>query len=181
MIAMSRNRKPNATGRSSGTKPFCMLHNWVFDCPAYRSLKPGPRAVLWELIRRYNGTNNGRIAYGARDMARAIHVTDRQTIAAYERELEAKGFIKAVQRGGFSVKVSDRRVTEWALTWEKIGDELPTKEFIRWRANKMDGTENSSTKDGESVPTEAACVHDRSNVREFPSDMVRRLSSARAG
>ena len=94
-----------------------MLKHWIFDCPAYRSLKPGPRAVLWELIRRYNGTNNGRIAYGARDMARAVQVADRQTIASYERELESKGFIRAVRRGGFSVKVSDRRVTEWALTW----------------------------------------------------------------
>lgn len=158
-----------------------MLHNWVFDSPAYRSLKPGPRAVLWELIRRYNGSNNGRIAYGARDMARALSVTDRQTIATYERELEAKGFIKAVRRGGFSVKVSDRRVTEWALTWEKIGDDLPTKEFARWRPIEIGGTGKPSTKGGESFPAQQSRVRDHSNVWEFPSDKVRKAASARAG
>jgi hypothetical protein len=158
-----------------------MLHHWLFDCPAYRSLKPGPRAVLWELIRRHNGSNNGRIACGARDMARAVQVADRQTIAEYERELEAKGFIKAVRRGGFSVKVSDRRVTEWALTWEKIGDELPTKEFARWRPKEIDGTEKPSMKDSKSVPPASGDIHDYSNVREFPSDKVRRTAAARAG
>jgi len=178
---MSGRRKLNAKGRSTGTKPFLMLQNWVFDCPAYRSLKPGPRAVLWELIRRYNGTNNGRIAYGARDMARAVNVADRQTIAAYERELEEKGFIRACRRGGFSVKVSDRRVTEWALTWEKIGDELPTKGFAYWRPSEIDGTLKPSTKGGKSIPASATSVRDCSNVREFPSHKVRKVAAAGAG
>ena len=158
-----------------------MLKHWIFDCPAYRSLKPGPRAVLWELIRRYNGTNNGRIAYGARDMARAVQVADRQTIASYERELESKGFIRAVRRGGFSVKVSDRRVTEWAPTWERIGEELPTKEFARWQASEIVGMEKPLAKDGKSVPASPSDVHDYSNVREFPSQKVRTAAAARAG
>jgi len=178
---MPRKRKLGAKGRSTGTKPFVMLHNWIFDCPAYRSLKPGPRAVLWELIRRYNGSNNGRIAYGARDMARAVDVADRQTIASYERELEAKGFIKAVRRGGFSVKVSDRRVTEWALTWEKLGDELPTKEFACWRPSEISGPGNPSMKGGKSVPACTDDVRNCSNVQEFPSGRVRRTAAARAG
>jgi hypothetical protein len=177
---MSRKRKLSAKGRSTGTKPFVMLHNWIFDCPAYRSLKPGPRAVLWELTRRYNGSNNGRIACGAREMARALNVTDRQTIATYERELEAKGFIKAMRRGGFSVKVSDRRVTEWALTWEKVGDELPTKEFASWRPTEIDGTENPPTKGGKSFPAQESNVRQCSNVREFPSHKVRRAVGRRA-
>lgn len=175
---MSRRRSLSAKGRSTGTKPFVMLQNWAFDCPAYRSLKPGPRAVLWELIRRYNGTNNGRIACSARDMARAINVSDRQTVAEYERELQAKGFLKITRPGGFNVKVSDRRATEWALTWEKIGDELPTKDFMKWRPTEIRGTENPPIKGGESVLGAVVEVRERSNVREFPSHKVRRAVGA---
>src|SRR3982751_1271120 len=112
---MSRTRKMNAKGRSVGTRPFVMLPQWAFDSPAYRCLRPGPRALLWEMIRRHNGGNNGRIGFSQRDMAAAMNVADRETVAAYVRELEAKGFVKAMRRGGFSVKVSDRRATEWAL------------------------------------------------------------------
>ena len=114
-------------------------------------------------------------------MARAIGVVDRQTVASYERELEAKGFIEAVRRGGFSMKVSDRRVTEWALTWEKIGDELATKEFARWGPSKMDGTEKPSRKDGKAVPNHASDVRHCSNVREFPSHKLHRMARAGAG
>lgn len=118
-----------------------MLHHWVFDCPAYRSLKPGPRALLWELIRRHNGANNGRIVFGQRAMSEAINVADRETVAAYARELEARGFIRVVRRGSFNVKVANRRASEWLLTMFPVGEDLATKDFIRWQATKIDGTE----------------------------------------
>ena len=72
-------------------------------------------------------------------MAVAMNVADRETVAAYVRELEAKGFIKATRRGGFSVKVSDRRATEWALTWLKIADELPDIHNYHFREEVVDG------------------------------------------
>lgn len=174
-------RKRYRNGRSTGAQPFVMLGYWTFDCAAFRSLKPGPRAVLWELIRRHNGANNGRIGFSQRDMAAAINVSDRETVAAYVRELEAKGFIKAMRRGGFNVKVSDRRATEWALTWIKIGDDLPTKEFARWRPSEIDGTEKPASKDGNGVPEGGDSVRQRSNVREFPSPLAHRRAATRAG
>ena len=178
---MSIKRKISAKGRSTGARPFVMLPWWVFDCDAFRSLKPGPRALLWEIIRRHNGTNNGRIGFSQRDMASRLNVTDRQTIAVYVRELQARGFIKATRRGGFSVKVSDRRATEWALTWEKICEELPTKEFVQWRPSEIDGAGNSTSSDGKSASPASKNVHDCSNVREFPSEEVRSPAVARAG
>jgi hypothetical protein len=174
-------RKINAKGRSTGTQPFVMLSHWAFDCVAYRTLKPGPRALLWELIRRHNGENNGKIGFSQRYMASAICVADRETIAAYVRELEARGFIKAMRRGGFNLKVADRRATEWALTWLKIGDELPTKEFMRWRPNQINGTEKPADRDGKAVPSPTTAVRECSNVREFPSDKVRRTAIMRTG
>lgn len=148
---MSR-RKLNAKGRSTGSDRFVMIPNWAFDSLAYRSLRAGPRGLLWELIRRFNGWNNGRITFSQREMARSLNVADRETVAAYVRELEAVGFIKATRRGGFNVKVGDRRATEWALTWQKIGDALPTKEFMHWQPSKSCGSDKPALKGGIDVP-----------------------------
>ena len=70
--------------RPAYAKPFVMLPHWTFDCPAYRTLKPGPRALLWELIRKHNGANNGRIGFSQRAMSAAINVADRETVAGYD-------------------------------------------------------------------------------------------------
>lgn len=113
---MTARRKVNAKGRNVGKQPFVMLWHWAFDCEAYRKLKTGPRTLLWEFIRRHNGANNGHLAFSQRDMSSAINVADRQTVAGYVRALEDYGFIIASRRGAFSVKVSDRRATEWTLT-----------------------------------------------------------------
>lgn len=166
---MTAGPKVNSKGRNVGRQRFVMLNHWAFDGPSYRSLKPGPRALLWEFIRRYNGGNNGRIGFGQREMSAAINVVDRETVAGYVRELEAKGFIKAQRRGGFNVKVANRRATEWALTMFSIGEELATKDFMRWRPGKNGGTEKPAPKDGKTVPSGLNDVPQRSNVREFPS------------
>ena len=146
-----------------------MLTHWAFDCPAYRSLKPGPRALLWELIRRHNGANNGRIGFSQRAMSDAINVADRETVAGYVRELEARGLIVAQRRGGFNVKASDRRASEWALTMFPVGEELATKDFMRWRYEKIDGADKSASKGGKAVLAKAGGVRLHSNVRNFPS------------
>lgn len=146
-----------------------MLSHWAFDSAAYRSLKPGPRALLWELIRRHNGANNGRIGFSQRAMSEAINVADRETVASYVRELEARGFIIAQRRGGFNVKAADRRASEWALTMFPIGDELATKDFMRWRPEKIDGAEKPASKGGKAVLEHGGDVRPCSNVREFPS------------
>lgn len=146
-----------------------MLTHWAFDSAAYRGLKPGPRALLWELIRRYNGANNGRIGFSQRAMSDAINVADRETVAGYVRELEARGFIVAQRRGGFNVKVAERRASEWALTMFPIGEELATKEFMRWRPEKIDGAEKSASQGGKAVRERVGGVRLCSQLREFPS------------
>lgn len=166
---MAAGRKPNAKGRSTGKQSFVMLTHWAFDCAAYRSLKPGPRALLWEFIRRHNGANNGRIAFSQRAMSASIRVTDRETVAGYVRKLTELGFIKAERRGGFSVKVANRRASEWTLTMFPVGEVPATKDFMRWRPSKIDGTEKPTSKDGKPVPEPSNDVRPRSNGSEIPS------------
>ena len=123
----------------------------MLACPAYRSLKPGPRALLVEFHSRFNGRNNGRIIFSQREMSEAINVSDRQTIAKYVRELEAAGFIVAIRRGGFNLKTpTDSRATEWALSMYAIGDKPAEKAFMSWQPEKNNGTEKTTGRDGKS-------------------------------
>lgn len=166
---MAARRKLNAKGRNVGTQPFVMLRHWTFDCEAYRRLKTGPRALLWEFIRRHNGANNGYLAFSQRDMSNAINVADRQTVAGYVRILEEYGFITASRRGAFSVKVSDRRATEWTLTMFPVGEDKATKEFTRWTATENRGTEKPAAKGGKTVPDADEQVRRRPRGKENPS------------
>jgi hypothetical protein len=125
--------KTNAKGRRRDAPPFVMLPWWIFDSLAYRSLHPVARTLLWEIVRRYNGANNGSIGLGQREAATSCGVKRADTIARYFAELEAKGFIGATRRGGFNMKdPSTRRATEWRLTWLDAPGLRPTKEFTAW-------------------------------------------------
>lgn len=131
---MARGRRPNKTGRSKGLSPFLMLPNWVFDSPAYRSLRPVARALLLELIRRHNGSNNGAIGLGEREAASALGMRDRAAVRSYFDELAVKGFIACTWRGGFNVKSGPQRASEWRLTWEPTTNGmLATRDFMRWQ------------------------------------------------
>jgi len=118
------------TGRNATATAFIMLENYVFDCDAFRTMKLGPRCLLFELIRRHNGSNNGAIALGVRDAAKRLGV-NKDTASGYFRALVERGFIAPSRPGGFNVKdPTARRATEWRLTWIRCGDQPPTKEFM---------------------------------------------------
>ena len=122
-------------GRNAGSTAFLMLNNYVFDCVAYRTMKSGPRELLYELIRRYNGSNNGRIVLGVRSAGKELCV-GKDTAASYLNTLIERGFIESVRPGGFNMKdPQSRRATEWRLTWLRCYDLPPTKEFIDWSRN----------------------------------------------
>ena len=119
-------------GRSKTGPPFVRLTCYMLESAAWRSLKPAERAIYVELRRRFNGRNNGWLAFSVRDAADECNVnkdTARQAFAT----LQERGFTECVTPGGFSRKV--RHATEWRLTDEpcdKTGA-LPSKAFMRWR------------------------------------------------
>jgi hypothetical protein len=165
---MSRGRRSNRKGRSVGAGPFVMLPNYVFDSAAFQSLKPGPKALLFELIRQHNGSNNGRIIFSARQMAEALNVSDRETIAKYTRELVNTGLICPIRLGGFNVKASERRATEWALTWIAVGTEPPSKDFLKWQPAESDGPEKPASTGGKPVRRKLEASVIATNVLLFP-------------
>ncbi|MBK1866380.1 hypothetical protein [Taklimakanibacter albus] len=125
------------TGRSDGVSRFAALPHWMMDTLAWRTMNPVPRAVFIEVVRRYNGSNNGRISLSAREVAKLVNI-GRATAADALKELVARGFIQVAAPGGFGQKVSEDgpagRATRWRLTEHKcdMTGALPTKDFTRW-------------------------------------------------
>ena len=133
---MARKRpsgRVNATGRSTNIPRFVMLHHYVIDSPAYRSLSCTARSLLIEVWRRHNGRNNGHISFSIREAAEGAGVSNGTAVKAL-RELEDRGFLKARQRGSFHLKI--RHATEWTLTGEDFNNQPATKDFMRWGTQK---------------------------------------------
>lgn len=106
-----------------------MLSHALFDSAAYRALKPGARALLLELIRRYNGSNNGKIGLGVREAAKALGV-GKNAAQRYLQTLIEHGLALPSRRGGFNLKdPHGRRQTEWRLTWLAADSHRPAHEW----------------------------------------------------
>ena len=126
--------RSNRKGRTRTGPRFVQLFYFVMDSPAYIALRPGPRALLLEMIRRYNGANNGRIGMGHRDAQRLLGIADRTTMAGYFKALEDHGFIRMTKDSGFNMKLADERTArEWELTMFQVGTSPAARTFERWQ------------------------------------------------
>lgn len=123
------------------------LHHWLLNTPAYRSLNPPARAVLVELMRRYNGFNNGKIGLSVRDAGTACCVS-KNTAARAFRELIDRGFVEVTTPSAFTVKC--RLATEWALTEfpNDVTGAISSRPFIRWQPK----IQNTVPPDNEAAP-----------------------------
>lgn len=132
-----RGRRADRTGRSEGEGRFLSLPYWVMETPAWLALSPNCKVALLAVAKRFNGHNNGRIAFGVRS---GIYVTEggklvekpfgmsRFQVGRALAEAERAGFIACTQDGSFDQK---RLVREWRLTWLSCNGQLATKDFVR--------------------------------------------------
>ena len=105
--------KNSAKARRRGKGPnYIQLFRYVLDCPAYGSLSAKARVALIEVIRGYNGSNNGMLVLSVRQLAERMSCAI-NTAASALQELIDKGFIEPRIKGAFSVKF--KRATEWRL------------------------------------------------------------------
>jgi hypothetical protein len=116
--------------KSSGPLKHVRLHRWLLESPAYRSLSLAARCLMVELYDRFNGENNGNVFLSVRDAAACLGIGKNRAGEAFG-ELEAKGFIRARQRGSFQWKT--RQATTWVLTEYEFAGQPATKSFMRWR------------------------------------------------
>lgn len=125
--------KSNKTGRTRGSMGrFISLPLYMLQSAAWRSLSPVERCCYLEIIQRYNGSNNGRLAMSARSLALAIGV-NRATSSRALQSLIAVGLIEVVQSSAFSCKV--KRAAEYRVTIHRcdVTGDLPSKTFMRWQ------------------------------------------------
>lgn len=122
--------KANATGRSM-TSRFARLDHSLLESAAYRSLSPNARAVLVELTRMDNGSNNGALWLSVRDAAALMGVANTKTASAALGELQDMGFIVMTKDAHFRVKAADTsRARCWRLTWLAIPKQRgPTNDY----------------------------------------------------
>ena len=142
--------KHNKTGRSLGER-FVKLTWFMLESAAWRSLTPSARAVYIELVRVYNGRNNGFIGLSVRCAAERCRI-NKDTAAKAFKQLQETGFIECVTPGGFSRKVP--HATEWRLTAElcnKTGA-VGTKDFMRWQQASGRETNQRSQLSSGTVP-----------------------------
>ena len=134
---------------------FVQLHIWLLRSPAWRDLSPNARCVYLGLKERYNGRNNGEIAFSAREAGAVInasHHTGNRALA----ELAEHGFVLVTEQSNFDRKV---KVARQYLLTEARDDRpgvspLSMKNFMRWQPenpkHSLTGAQNSRTHETES-------------------------------
>ena len=100
-------------GRNDGLGRWVQLPYYLLETAAWKSLDATARCIYIELKYRYNGSNNGRIPYGVREVAMALHI-GKSTAARGFAMLKDRGFIIAGLEGKFERK--RRHASEWLLT-----------------------------------------------------------------
>lgn len=115
-----KTNKPGKSGRNELVR-WVRLDHSIMNSIAYRALSPNARSLLFEVIKRHNGSNNGSLWLSVRDAAALMGVVDLKAASSAFKELEAMGFLIMTSSAHFSVKASDTsRARCWALTWEPI-------------------------------------------------------------
>ena len=142
MANKSKNRhsKINTKGRNTGESRHVRLYHSMLKSPAWKYLSPVAFKLLVAVWSRYNGINNGKISFSVREGGDELNISKNTAHKAF-KELEEKGFLKARRRGSFDWKVSmsgkgKGHATLWEITALPFGDQgnqLASKEFMRWR------------------------------------------------
>jgi biotin operon repressor len=106
------------------------LRHYMLNSAAWRDLNAVSRCLYVELARRFMGQNNGKIPYSVREGAKELGIS-KATVSRSFRQLIDHGFIVITQAGHFDYKM--RHATEWRLTEFDCGNDLATKDFMRWQ------------------------------------------------
>ena len=109
---------------------YVQLHHYMLKSDAWKALSAPARAVYIQIGSRYNGANNGKLAFSVRDAASECALA-KDTAARAFKELVDRGFIDAMRHGCLSKKT--RIASEWRLTAFKcdLTGTLKTCAFLR--------------------------------------------------
>ena len=109
-------RRVDRTGRSKGDGRFITIPHEVLNSPGYLSTKPPARAVLFDLMMLYNGSNNGKLGLSVRRAAERCQIS-KDTAAIAITQLEDAGLIERVNKGSFTQR--NRKASEYRILWKR--------------------------------------------------------------
>lgn len=146
-MARGKARPPHrADTRGAG---FTGLPQAVQDSPAYRDCSLWARAVLLEIIREFNGFNNGEIFLSVDQICERLNNSNRRKACRAVAELMEHGLIDVAAEG----KWRERKAREFRLTFVSSG-KFPairpaTNDYRKWEAPKKNNGDASSPRKGE--------------------------------
>jgi len=92
---------------------YFQLHHYMLKTDAWKALSAAAARVYIQIGSRYNGANNGRLAFSVRDAAAECNLAINTAMRALH-ELVDLGFVEETRHGGLSKKT--RIASEWRLT-----------------------------------------------------------------
>jgi hypothetical protein len=147
-------------GKARSGRKYLQLYANVKRSRAYHGLSTYARALLFELIDRHTGINNGMIGLGVREAAYELDCSQ-STVSKAMRELDDSGLARPLTPGVWRGK----RATEWRLMWlrcEKTGDlpvsnweqRIPHSEFAtqHTKVRVVEHKESLSSRGGAQTP-----------------------------
>lgn len=130
-----------------------MLRHDVMDSEAWISLNPVTRCIWIEVMRRYNGSNNGNIPFSCREISARLAVS-KDTASRGFNDLIDRGFIRITVDSAFNLKT--KRSRRWRLTHEPAhtnSDSVrATNEWRDWKnKTRSDQRDISVRSEGQSL------------------------------
>lgn len=123
--------------KGAGGGLFFPMHHATMDCAAWQALGLPARCLYLELrkVAGIDASRNGNVFLSVRDAAARLNCTrDYASKAFYD--LQAKGFVRALQIGRLGVE-GEGRATQWLLTEIGTGaNPKPEKSFLQWEPGK---------------------------------------------
>jgi hypothetical protein len=139
-------RKVNAKGRNK-SQSFVMLRHDIMDSSAWLSLSPVARCVWTEVVRRYNGANNGNIPLSCREVSERLRISKDTAGRAFD-DLMERGFITIAVDSAFRVKLKKSR--RWRLTHlyadYNCDEKTPTNEWKKWKNKTRSDNEDNTVR-----------------------------------
>ena len=125
---------------------FTGLPHVVQDSAAYLSLSLYARQVLLEVLRRFNGYNNGRIAISQRELGERLGSTNYRKIGKAVADLVDRGLIDVKTDGDWKARMA----REYRLTFVSTGDQVrhvqATEDYRNWCPAIKSGADDASTR-----------------------------------
>lgn len=96
---MAKKHKRSSSGR------FVMLPYYILNSESFRAMSPKAVRIYIEILRRYNGQNNGEISLSCREAGKVAQCSA-ETAGKCLKELDVHGFIKPTRTGIFTVRLA---------------------------------------------------------------------------